>query len=212
VVAFEVVAARTALINIDLQRYFVDGAADGALIVERVNRLAQVCREQGILVIHTRHVLRPDGSDAGLAPQFAPAIRDGVLNEGAASAELHVDLVVDPRDLVLAKPRFGAFHGSELDEILRSRGIDSAIISGIATNVCCDTTAREANARDLRVFFLSDGTAPSGRAENRAEIQTRSLELMGALFAQVISVEEMAAKIVAGSAGAGLQHQGLESG
>jgi len=60
------------------------------------------------------------------------------------------------------KPRFGAFQGTDLELILRSRGIDTVIVTGVATNVCCDTTAREAAVRDFRVFFLSDGTATHG--------------------------------------------------
>ena len=86
-------------------------------------------------------------------------MQGGFLRQGSESAALHPGLVVEPRDLLLDKPRFGAFHGTDLELILRARGIDTVIISGIATNVCCDTTAREANARDFRVLFLSDGTA-----------------------------------------------------
>jgi len=59
----------------------------------------------------------------------------------------------------LEKPRFGAFHAAHLELLLRARGIDTLIITGIATNVFCETTAREAAVRDFRVFFLSDGTA-----------------------------------------------------
>jgi nicotinamidase-related amidase len=194
-VEFDVAPERTALLNIDMQNYFIDLAADGHMTLERVNHLTHVCRDAGILVIHTRHVLRPDGSNVGLLGEFVPPIRDGALDEGSASAALHDNLVVDPRDALVTKPRFGAFYGTDLDVILRSRGIDSIIISGIATNVCCDTTAREANARDIRVFFLSDGTTTAGRGGDPAEAQQRTLELVGALFAEVLTVEEMVTKI-----------------
>jgi ureidoacrylate peracid hydrolase len=195
VVDFDVFPARTAMLNIDVQNYFVEAAHEGSRVIEGVNRLAHVCRDTGILVIHTRHVFRPDGSNVGLLGEFVPPIRDGTLNEGSEPAALHADLVVDPSDVILAKPRFGAFHGTDLEVILRARGVDSVIISGIATNVCCDTTAREANARDIRVFFLSNGTTTAGRGGDPTEAQQRTLELVGALFAQVLSVDEMVAKI-----------------
>jgi ureidoacrylate peracid hydrolase len=80
-----------------------------------------------------------------------------------------------------------------LELILRSRGIDTIIISGISTPVCCDTTAREAHARDFRVFFLSDGTATTG--DDNDACQKATLEIIGDLFAQVLTVEEMLHKI-----------------
>jgi ureidoacrylate peracid hydrolase len=195
VVEFDVSPERTALLNVDVQNYFVQAAYEGHRVIERVNQLADVCRASAILVIHTRHAFRPDGSNVALLGEFIPPIRDGTLNDGSESAALHPDLVVDPSDVVVSKPRFGAFHGTDLEVILRARGIDSVIISGIATNVCCDTTAREANARDLRVFFMIDGTTVAGRGGDPVEAQTRTLELVGALFGQVLTIDEMAAKI-----------------
>src|SRR5712691_8802815 len=100
---FAVVLERTALVNVDLQNAFVGGAADGLAIVDRVNRLAAACREAGILVIHTRHVLRPDGSNMGVLGELIPKIREGLLNKGAESAALHEAVVVDPRDVLLEK-------------------------------------------------------------------------------------------------------------
>jgi ureidoacrylate peracid hydrolase len=189
---FTVVPKHTALINVDLQNGFVRGTPDGPAVLERINRLSAACRDAGILVINTRHVLRPDGSNMGVLRNI-PKIKDGFLNEGAESAALHNQLVVDPRDLHLEKPRFGAFHATDLELILRARGIDTIIVSGISTNVCCDTTAREANARDFRVFFLSDGTAtPAG-----ANLQNATLEILDGLFAQVLTVDEMLERISA---------------
>ena len=74
--------------------------------------------------------------------------------ETPEAAALHKELVVDPADILLEKPRYGAFHATDLEMILRTHGIDTLIITGIATNVCCETTAREAMVRDFRVFFL----------------------------------------------------------
>ena len=199
-VDFAVVPERTALINVDLQNCFVQGysisAPDGLAVLDRINRLAAACRAAGILVIHTSHVLRPDGSNTGVLGEMAPPVKEGIINKGSESAALHAGLVVDAHDILLDKPRFGAFHGTDLELILRSRGIDTVIISGIATNVCCETTAREAMVRDFHVFFLSDGTTTFGLGNaSAAELQKATLATLGSLFAQVLTVDEMAEKI-----------------
>ncbi len=199
-VDFTVVPERTALVNIDMQNCFVEGsqiaAPDGLVVLDRINRLAAVCREAGILVIHTSLVLRPDGSNTGVLAEMSPPVKAGILNKGADSAALHPGLVVNHRDILLDKPRFGAFHGTDLELILRTRRIDTIIISGIATNICCETTAREAVARDFHVFFLSDctATAEMGGA-SAAELQKATLATLGFLFAQVLTLGEMMQKI-----------------
>ena len=116
-----------------------------------------------------------------------------MLNEDAESAAFHQALILDPRDILLEKPRFGAFYGTDLELILRARGIDSVIIAGISTPVCCDTTAREAHARDFRVLFLSDATATTG--SDAARIQEATLEVLDGLFARVLTVDELLQKI-----------------
>jgi nicotinamidase-related amidase len=195
-VDFPIVPGRTALINVDLQKCFVEGAPDGLEIVDRVNQLAATCRQTGILVIHTSHVLRPDGSNMGVLGEIVPRVREGLLNKGAASAALHAGLAVDERDILVEKPRFGAFHGTDLELILRSRGIDTVIITGITTNVCCDTTAREANARDFRVLFVSDATATSANARaTEIDLQAATLATLGSVFAQVLTLDELKRKI-----------------
>jgi nicotinamidase-related amidase len=197
---FAVVPQRTALVNVDMQNCFVHGsplsAPGGLNVLDRINRVAAACRAAGILVIHASHVLRPDGSNTGVLGEIAPIVRQGIIMRGSESAALHQGLVVDPRDILLEKPRFGAFYSTDLELILRSRGIDSIIITGISTNVCCETTAREATVRDFRVFFLSDGTANSDIGEvSAAELMRATCATLGRMFAQVLTVEEMIHKI-----------------
>ena len=199
-VDFAVVPQRTALLNVDMQNCFVEGspiaAPDGLAILERVNRLAAACRKTGILVIHASIVVRPDRSNLGILAEFSPAVKDGILDKGSESAALHRRLDIDPRDILIDKPRFGAFHGTDLELILRKRGIDTLIISGLATNVCCETSAREAAVRDFRVFFLSDGTATAAMGDaSAAELQKATCATLGFLFAQVLTVNEMIRKI-----------------
>jgi nicotinamidase-related amidase len=199
-VDFALVPERTALINVDMQNCFVEGypssAPDGLAVLDRINHLAAACRDAGILVIHTSHVLRSDGSNIGVLGEISPMVRD-IIIKGSESAALHEKLVVDVRDILLEKPRHGAFQSTDLELILRSRGIDTVIITGIATTVCCETTAREAVARDFRVFFLSDGTATADMpGATAAELQKATLATLGFLFAHVLTVSEMKQKIM----------------
>ncbi|MEY2855375.1 MAG: hypothetical protein RL030_2507 [Pseudomonadota bacterium] len=199
-VDFSLTPARTALINVDLQNCFVEGspisAPDGVAVLDRINGLATACRAAGILVIHTSHVLRPDRSNTGVLGETAPPVRAGILDRGSESAALHSRLFIDARDVLLEKPRFGAFHGTDLELVLRNRNVDTVIICGIATNICCETTAREAMVRDFRVFFLSDGTATLGMGNaSAAELQKATLATLGFLFAQVLTVDEMIRRI-----------------
>jgi nicotinamidase-related amidase len=144
--------------------------------------------------------LRPDGSNLGVLGEINSFAKQGLLNKGSAASALHSSLVVGPNDLCLDKPRFGAFHATDLELILRSRGIDTVIITGIATNVCCETTAREASVRDFRVFFLSDATATFDIGEvSAAEIQRATCATISLVFGQVLTTEEMIGKIEAGS-------------
>lgn len=196
---FAVEPQRMALINVDMQNCFVHNspiaAPDGLELLARINHLAAVCRTAGMPVIHTSHVLRPDGSNMGVLAEIGP-VKDGIINKGSESAALHKDLVVAPQDILLEKPRFGAFYSTDLDMILRTRGIDTVIIAGIATNVCCETTAREAMVRDFRVFFLSDGTTTFGMGDaSGAELQKATLATLGMVFAHILTLDEMIGKI-----------------
>lgn len=175
-----------------MQRRFVERAELGLQTLAMVNHLTAAARAVQVLVIHTRHVLRPDGSNMGLLREIPP-IREGVLNEGASSAELHPDLVVDERDVVLNKPRFGAFHGTDLELILRAGGLDTIIITGISTPICCDTTAREAHARDIRAFVVSDATATTG--PDAARDQRFTLDMIDGMFATVVTADEVLSMI-----------------
>jgi nicotinamidase-related amidase len=199
-VDFAVVSEHTALINIDMQNCFVEGypisAPEGLAVEERINSVAAACRMAGILVMHTSHVFRPDGSNIGVLGEIDPFVKKGILNKGSESAAVHKGLIVDARDILLEKPRFGAFHGTDLELILRSRGINTLIITGITTNVCCEMTAREAAVRDFRVLFLNDATGTFGIGNiSAAELQKTTCATLGLLFGQVLTADEMIRKI-----------------
>jgi ureidoacrylate peracid hydrolase len=179
---------RTVLLVIDLQNCFVDAAPGGPELVHSVNELADACRDARVTVVHTRQIVRRDGSNVGILREL-PRFRADRLYDDTESAAFHPDLKIDERDILLAKPRFGAFHGTDLELVLRARGIDTVVIAGISTPVCCDTTAREANARDFRVIFLSDGTAAT--APNAAQRQQATLKELDGLFARVATISDV---------------------
>ena len=204
-VHFDIDPARTALVIVDMQNCFVaDSPIAAPLGVEaagRLNRLAAACRQAGLTVIWTRHVVRPDGSNTGLLGEVIPPVAGGIINEDAPTAALHPMMDVRPGDVVVGKPRFGSFHGTDLEVILRSRGIDTLILGGINTNVCVDTTAREAAVREFRVVFLSDGTAnfdlPDGGLgpATAEELQRTACAVMAFGFAEVVTVDQALSRI-----------------
>ncbi len=204
-VDFAVVPNKTALINVDMQNVFVENspiaAPDGLKILKRINELSAACRKAGALVIHTIVGYRPDHSNIGLAGVFSPEVISArLLDLDQPSAALHPGLIVEPGDILLEKPRFGAFHATDLELILRTKGIDTVIVTGICTNVCCETTAREAAVRDFKVLFTSDGTAtfPIGNL-SAEEIQRATCASLSLVFAQVLSVDDVIAKIAGGA-------------
>ena len=195
--AFE--PARTALVNVDVQRCFVEqsplAAENGRELVDRINCLAASCRDAGMPVIHTRGWMRADGSNLGVMAEMVPPFIVALYTEGAESAELHDALEVASTDIILDKPRYGAFHGTDLELIIRSKGVDTIIVSGIATNICCETTAREAAQRDFRVIFLSDGTGTKEmNGVSADELQRSTCASLGMVFAQIATIEEVMAK------------------
>lgn len=195
---FAIDPRRTAFINVDLQNCFVEGypvsAPQGPALLRKLNAFAATCRAVGTKVIHTAHVLRPDGSNSGLL-NLLPEVGAGMLSRGSHSAALHKDLEIATGDIVLEKPRFGAFQGTDLEMVLRTAGIDTVIVGGISTNVCCETTAREAAMRDFRMLFLSDGTATFDMGGvTAAQIQASTCATLQ-LFGQVLTLKEMTEKL-----------------
>jgi nicotinamidase-related amidase len=115
--------------------------------------------------------------------------------------EIYEGLKPHPGDLVVAKPRYSAFYGTDLEAILRSKGIDTLIVSGTVTSVCCDSTARDAFSRDYKVIFLSDGTAARDLPDlgfgpvPAEEIQKVVLTVLAMSFAQVSPIDKVMAEI-----------------
>lgn len=167
--------ARTALVIIDMQRDFLEPGGFGAALGNDVSRLAAAvepcramlaaARRSGIFVIHTREGHRPDLSDAPPAKvnRGAPALRIGapgpmgrILIRGEPGHDIVPALAPAPGEPVLDKPGKGAFYQTDLDLILRNRGIEWLLVAGVTTEVCVNTTVREANDRGFRCIVLGD--------------------------------------------------------
>lgn len=177
-VDFPVNPRKLALVNVDLQNVFVEGTPisppDGPEVVARVNKLTAACRKAGVLVIHTAHVTRPDGSNVGVMGELIPPVGEGMIAKGSFTAAFHKALKIEPTDIVLEKPRYGAFHG----------------------NVCVETTVREAAVRDFRVFFLSNATSTVDINGVPRDVLVRATcAVLGTAFAQVLTVDQMIDKI-----------------
>jgi ureidoacrylate peracid hydrolase len=151
---------RSALLVVDMEADFVHGpmAVPGA--PELAGRLAPVlraAREAGVLVIFTTQALRAGGGDLGPLARFSP-VRDGLaLREGTAGVRVVAELEPREGDLQVVKRRFSAFHATDLDLVLRSRGIVQLVVCGVSAHVCCDTSVRDAFQLGYDTIYVSDG-------------------------------------------------------
>ncbi|HLG83735.1 MAG TPA: isochorismatase family cysteine hydrolase [Bradyrhizobium sp.] len=170
--------ARTALVIIDMQRDFMEPGGFGETLGNDVSRLATAvkpiasvlkkAREIGMLVIHTREGHLPDLSDAPPAKveRGAPSLRIGdpgpmgrILIRGEPGHDIIPDLYPLDSEVVIDKPGKGAFYATELTDVLEKYGIENLLVCGVTTEVCVNTTVREANDRGYRCVVISDGCA-----------------------------------------------------
>jgi ureidoacrylate peracid hydrolase len=190
-------AGKTALLVIDMQNAFVAPGAPIEVpqargIVPAINRLAAELRRRGGRVIWVLHQNEPEGRDwSGFFDAFVrPENRSRAaqaLSAGNRLQALWPELVVAEQDRQVAKNRYSAFIGgsSRLGEVLAEKQIDTLLIAGTKTNVCCESTARDAMMLDYKVVLLSDCTAALSDEEHRA-----TLENVIQQFGDVLSAEE----------------------
>ena len=189
--------ARTALVVVDLQNGFLTSgtaAAEqfGLPILPNVNQLIAAARRAGSTVAFLRQTFS-EAPLVDLAPwqkEVSPGIARlrQLLRPGDLAHEVHPDLDVRPGDPVIDKFRHSAFarHSSGLEAVLVERGVDTLVITGAMTNVCCESTARDAYALGYRVFFISDATAALTDEEHNAALLNLSM-----CFADVRTTDDM---------------------
>jgi nicotinamidase-related amidase len=203
---------KTALIIIDMQRDFLEPGGFGETLGNDVSRLAvavepcravlDAARRKGLLVIHTREGHRPDLSDAPPAKveRGVPSLRIGapgpmgrILVRGEPGHDIIPALYPAEGEPVIDKPGKGAFYQTELELMLRNRGIENLLVCGVTTEVCVNTTVREANDRGYRCIVLSDCCAsyfPEFHAAGLAMIKAQ-----GGIFGWVSSSKAVLAAI-----------------
>jgi nicotinamidase-related amidase len=148
--------APTALLIMDVQPEIVGRFGDPGL-TERLAHAATAARRASVLVVYVTVGFRPGYPE--ISPrnrQFAAIPQTGGFVEGISST-LHPALVPQPGDVELTKRRVSAFSGSDLDMVLRARGIEALVLSGISTSGCVLSTLRQAADLDFALTVLSDG-------------------------------------------------------
>lgn len=194
---------KTAHVVVDLQNGFMRPGAPVEVpvardIVENVNSISAKLRAAGGLVTYLRYTSDPE------EPQDWSAWYTGILSKeremeqrsafakGAADHALYPDLEVLEGDLVLDKTRFSAFvpDTCDLHDVLQARGITTLIITGTLTNCCCESTARDANQRNYKVIFVTDGNATHTDEEHNATLCN-----MGTIFADLQTTDQVCATI-----------------
>jgi nicotinamidase-related amidase len=194
--------SRTALVIIDMQRDFLEPGGFGETLGNNVALLAgaigpcrtllAAARRAGLLVIHTREGHRPDLSDAPPAKiaRGTPSRRIGdpgpmgrILIRGEPGHDIIPALAPADGEIVIDKPGKGAFHATDLDLILGNYGIEDLIVCGVTTEVCVNTTVREANDRGYRCVVLADCCA--SYFPEFHEIGLRMIAAQGGIFGWV---------------------------
>jgi len=198
----EIDAARTALIVVDMQNHFVAEGFPAEVplsreIVPTINRLASAMRAAGGQVVWVQTTATGALEHWGnrhkylLTPERA-AERLASLHEGADGFKLYAALEPLPNDLRVKKITYSAFiaGSSDIDAQLRSRGIETVLIAGTATNVCCESSARDAMMLDYRVIMLSDANATWTDEEHAATLDNFML-----FFGDVMTADEVIGRL-----------------
>lgn len=193
------IARHTAVLVVDMQRFYEGKIVGMSAIAPRIQALCDVLRPRGATVVWLMNTLERDGVDLWPAyhagffdPPSAAAHRKGLASGGPDHRLVH-SLAPDSRDLVLEKTRFSAFApgSSNLSEVLAHLHIENLLITGVATNVCCESTARDAMMRDYRVAVVADAMAAV-----TPEDHINGLATLASCFADVLATDDVLKRLV----------------
>ena len=159
---WKLTSANTALIVVDMQNIWVHPRGARYLpasedIVPRIGELRRFCHSKNIPVFYLYTTKRKDLADVGIFADLKPQSHDAADEwsnfEGTPGADIYEPLKPAPADILIKKFRYSGFYGTPLENLLRAKGRDTIAITGVATNVCCDSTARDGAMRDFKVLF-----------------------------------------------------------
>jgi ureidoacrylate peracid hydrolase len=168
-----------ALILVDMQNIWVHPRGARYLpssedIVPKIQELLRFCHAGNMPVIYLHTTKRRDLADVGIFADIKPQTHDADDEwsnfEGTPGAEIYEPVKPTGDDILVKKFRYSGFYGTQLENLLRALGRDTIAITGVATNVCCDSTARDGAMRDFKVLFLSDCNASFSQAEQEATL------------------------------------------
>jgi len=187
--------AGCALLVVDMQMFFLDAtsptfACGGVAILPTVKSLVDAFRRAGRPIIYSRHVHHPNDLDAGIMGWWW----QGKCLEGSPESEIHPQLAPAASDKVVFKHRYSAFYNTDLETVLRCLKVEDLVITGTMTNMCCESTARDAYYRDYRVFFLVDGTGTINE-----EMHLASLLNLAFGFAYVTTSQAILTQLTSGN-------------
>lgn len=168
---------KTALLVVDMQNGFLKTGTPIYLpgserIIPATKRLAEVCRDAGMLVVFTQmyHHYPPRGYFF-VFPDRKPGGQP-YLRDGSEWSEIHDAFKPLDGYTFVRKQRYGSFTNTELEWVLTARGIETVIIAGVTTNVCCFSTAMQAFERGYYVVFMSDCTATYDEVRHEGTLRT----------------------------------------
>ena len=188
----------TALLVVDMQNFFIEAIPTARGIVPNINRLAGALRNAGGLVVWIRASHSETGHaawtlffDNFLKPGLGAEIRRQ-LSPGHPAHEFFKELDIQAEDPIVDKDRFSAFiqGASNLEEILRARDIDTVLVVGTNTDVCCESTARDAMMLDFKTFMVEDANAAKDDQDHIDGLRT-----FVQVFGDVITTDEALALI-----------------
>lgn len=168
--AMELKTARTALVVIDMQNAFCanDGSLAGAGIdiselsgvITPCRELLESARQAGVPVIFTRYIYRADYADGGVVIKYLlPQLADvKSLAAGTPDIEIVDQLAPAEGEFIIDKNRPSAFYATNIEPILNGLDVDTLVVCGVTTNVCVESTVRDASERDYKVFVVKDAT------------------------------------------------------
>ena len=188
----EIEPGKCALMVVDMQHFFLEPDSPtftigGPAILPNTKRLLNAFRQADRPVIFTRHVHHPADLDVGIMGWWW----EGKCIEGSPESEIVPDLEPLPNEKVVLKHRYSAFYNTDLETVLRCLKIQDIVISGVMTNMCVESTARDAYFRDYRVWIPADGTGSINEEMHLASLMNLALG-----FAQVTTTESILSQLI----------------